>query len=190
ESYETVKATRRPAEALQWLQPKIPRSQLAATAPVFYERGADELLWTLVDDPDRQGGAATWFLRAAAYAREEHPLFSHRQALVAYFSAHRETADQRLGAALIGLIDEPALLASARTEAELAKAAWALGARDESRRDYRGAMRMYQLARTSLQATDARTRALEAATRIHGLETSLDALEAEPASGAVVAAVP
>ena len=189
ESYETVKATRGPAEALRWLQPRIPRSQLAATAPVFYERGADELLWSLVDDPDQQGGSATWLLRAAAYAREEHPQYSHRQGLVVYFSAHRATADERLAAALIGLIEEPELLAGLRTEAELAKAAWALGARDESRRDYRGAMRMYQLARTSLQPTDARARALEAVTRIHGLERSLDALEA-PASEVVAAVAP
>jgi len=110
--------------------------------------------------------------------------------LAAYFGAHRETAEERLGAALVGLIDETALLASVRTEAELGKAAWALGARDESLRDYRGAMRMYQLARTSLQATDARARAVAAATRIHGLGTSLDALEAEPSLAAVVAAVP
>ena len=190
ESYETLKAMRGSAEALAWITERIPRRQLAAAAPIFYERGADELLWTLVDDPDHQGGPATWLLRAAAYAREKHPLVSHQQALAAYFGAHRETAEERLGAALVGLIDETALLASVRTEAELGKAAWALGARDESLRDYRGAMRMYQLARTSLQATDARARAVAAATRIHGLGTSLDALEAEPSLAAVVAAVP
>ena len=55
--------------------------------------------------------------------------------------------------------------------------------------DQRGAMRMYQLARTSLQPTDARARALEAVTRIHGLERSLDALEA-PASEVVAAVAP
>ncbi len=192
ESYETLKATRGPAAALAWLGEKIPKSQLAAAAPVFYERGADELLWTLIDDPDRQGGAATWLLRAKAFAREEHPMVSHRESLAAYFQAHRETPEERLGAALVKLIDEPTLLAGARTEAELARFAVALGARDESLGDYRAAMRMYQLARTTLQATDARTRAVEAATRIHELGTSLDALEREPALGAaaVVAAAP
>ena len=190
ESYETLKATRGADEALRWLTPRIPRTELAETAPIFYERNADELLWTLVDDPDHQGGSATWLLRAAAYAREPHPRYSHQQALAAYFSVHRETADERLGAALTGLIDETQLLASVHSEPELAKAAWALGMRDESRRDYRGALRMYQLARSSQQASDARSRALAAATRIHDLDTSLDALQAEPSLGEVVAAAP
>jgi hypothetical protein len=117
-------------------------------------------------------------------------MISHREALTTYFRAHRETPEERLGAALVGLIDEATLLAGVRTEAELAKAAWALGSRDESLRDYRGAMRMYQLARTSLQASDSRALAAEAAARIHRLGTSLDALGADPPLAAVAAAAP
>jgi hypothetical protein len=117
-------------------------------------------------------------------------LYSLRQSSITTLASVRFLNQCILGAALTGLIDETALLASVRSEAELAKAAWALGMRDESRRDYRGALRMYQLARTSQQASDARSRALAAATRIHDLDTSLDVLEAEPALGAVVAAGP
>ena len=57
----------------------IPRERLGAAAKTFYDRDADELLWKLVDDPEHQGGSATWLLRAAAFAREEHPSFAHRQ---------------------------------------------------------------------------------------------------------------
>jgi hypothetical protein len=49
---------------------------------------------------------------------------------------------------------------------------------------------MYQVARTSLHATDSRARAVEPATRIHGLDTSLYAFDTEPSLGAVVAAAP
>ena len=176
---------------MAWLAKMIPRERLAAAAKTFYDRDADELLWKLVNDPDHQGGSATWLLRAAAYSREEHPNVSHRRILADYFGAHRTTADEQLGAALVGLIDDATLLAGARTERDLSRAAYALGARAEARRDVRGAMRMYQLALTSPRGVPGRELAYAAATRIVDLATSLDALSTDPVrNDTVVASAP
>jgi hypothetical protein len=190
ESYKTLKRMRGEAEALGWLTKQLPRDGLASAAKIFYARDADELLWKLVDDPEHQGGSATWLLRAAAFVREEHPSFAHRQALVGYFSAHQTSADEQLGAALVGLIDGPTLLERAKSEADLSRAAYYLGARAEGSRDLHEAMHMYQLALCAQQRTPGRTLALDAVTRIHASGTSLDALAADPALGAVVAAAP
>ena len=191
ETYKTLKQMRGEAEAMTWLATMIPRERLGPAAKTFYDSNADELLWKLVDDPDHQGGLATWLLRAGAYSREEHPIISHRQALAAYFGAHRTTADEQLGAALVGLIDDATLLAGARTERDLTRAAYALGARLEARRDVRGAMRMYQLALTSPRGTPGRELAYAAASRIVDLGASLDALGKDPVrSDAVVASAP
>jgi hypothetical protein len=187
ESYESLKQVRGEAEALRWLSTKIPRSELAAAAPIFYARGADELLWKLVDDPDRQGGSATWLLRAAAFVREPHPVVGHRTALVAYFGAHQETTDEELGAALLGLLDADALLARSRSETELSRAAYLLGTRAEGAGDFRAAMRLYQLALSSRQPTPDRDLAHWAVTRIDALDTSLDVLGAERAPRPVLA---
>ena len=181
ESYKTLKQMRGEAEAMAWLSKQLPRDQLGAAAKIFYARDVDELLWKLVDDPDKQGGSTTWLMRAAAFAREEHPSFAHRQALVAYFTAHQTTPDEQLGAALVGLIDAQTLLERARSEAELSRAAYHLGARAESARDLRGAVRMYQLALASRLRTPGRAQALAAMTRIQELHLSLDVLEANPA---------
>jgi len=181
ESYKTLKQMRGEAAAVAWLTQQLPREQLGAAASVFYARDVDELLWKLVDDPDKQGGSQTWLLRAAAFAREEHPSFTHRQPLVAYFSAHQSTPDEQLGAALIGLLDGQTVLEHARTEADLARAAYHLGARAEYARDLRAAVHMYQLALLSRQRTPGRTQAFAAMARLHELHLSLDVLEADPA---------
>ena len=102
-SYKSLKRSRGEAEAIAWLATKIPREELGAAAATFYRRDADELLWKLIDDPDRQGGSATWLLRAAAFVRERYPAVAHRSALLEYFGAHQETPDEQLGAALVGL---------------------------------------------------------------------------------------
>jgi hypothetical protein len=191
ETYETLKGMRGEAEAIAWLTTAVPRAHLAAAAKTFYDRNADELLWKLIDDPENQGGSATWLLRASAFAREEYPNPGHRQALAAYFGAHRTTADEQLGAALVDLIDAETLLAGTRTERDLARASYALGARAEARRDLRAAMRMYQLALTTPRGTPGRELAYAAVIRIHDLATSLDALSTDPVrSDAVVASAP
>jgi hypothetical protein len=180
-SYKSLAQARGEAEALAWIATKIPREELGAAAPVFYERGADELLWKLVDDPDQQGGAATWLLRAAAFARERHPSVSHRTALVAHFSAPQTTWDGQLGAALLGLADARELLERAETEADLSRAAYLLGTRAEGANDLRAALRLYQLALTTRRQTPGRDLAHEAVTRITSRDVSLDALIAERA---------
>jgi hypothetical protein len=190
ESYKTLKRMRGEAQALGWLAAQLPRDRLAGAANTFYAREADELLWKLLDDPDHQGGSATWLLRATAFVREKHPLFSHRQALVTYFSAHQASADEQLGAALVGLIDDATLLERAKGEADLSRAAYYLGARAEGSRELHEAMRMYQLALCSRQRSPGRALAVDAVTRIHAASTSLDAHAAEPAPDAVVAAAP
>ncbi|MEX2206482.1 MAG: tetratricopeptide repeat protein [Myxococcota bacterium] len=181
DSYKTLKQVRGEAEALAWVSTKIPGEQLAAAAETFYLRGADELLWKLIDHPHPQGGSATWLLRAAAYVRAKHPTPTQRSALLEYFRAHQETPEERLGAALLGLIDAHALLERSRTETELSRAAYLLGSRAEGAGDFHAAMRLYQLALTSKQRTLGRDLAHEAVTRINALDTSLDALEADRA---------
>lgn len=187
-SYLNLKQIRGEAEALAWLSTKIPRERLAAAAPIFYRHGADELLWKLIDDPDRQGGSATWLLRAAAFVRERHPAIAHRTALIGHFSAHQETLDGQLGAALLGLIDADALLGRTRSEAELCSVAYFLGARAESSADFHAAMRLYQLALTTNRPTPERELAHEAVTRINAHDVSLDALSAERAPKAKLTA--
>lgn len=187
ESYKSLKELRGQAEAVRWLATKIPGEKLAAAAKVYYSREADELLWRLVGDPDVQGGSTTWLLRAAAFVRERKPDPAHRAALAAYFGAHQKTADEQLGAALIGLIDEDALLAGARSEADLSKAAYFLGARAEGARDFHRAMRLYQLALASHHRTPGRGLAHQAVARIQGLHASLDVLAAERAPSAILA---
>jgi len=188
ESYKSLKEMRGEAEAIRWLSTKISRDELAAAAPIFYAHGVDELLWKLVDDPDRQGGSATWLLRAAGFVRELHPVVTHRMALVAYFGAHQETTDEQLGAALLGLIDANTVLERSRSEAELSKAAYLLGSRAEAIGDFHGAMRMYQLALSSQQRTPARDLSHDAVTRMNNLDVSLDVLTAEHAPSAKLTA--
>lgn len=181
ESYKTLKQLRGEVEALAWLATRIPPEELAAAAPIFYLRGADELLWKLIDGPHPQGGSETWLLRAAAYVRAKHPTPTQHSALLEYFGAHQDSTDEQLGAALLGLLDAHALLERSRTETELSRAAYLLGSRAEGAGDFHGAMRLYQLALSSRQRTVGRDLAHEAVTRIDALDTSLDALEAERA---------
>lgn len=188
ETYKTLKQMRGEREATQWLMPKIRRGELAAAAKVFYDRRADELLWKLIEDPDRQSESATWLLCAAAFVREDRRNPSHASALAAYFTAHQTTLDEQLGAALAGLIEPEVLLQRLRTESELSRVAYYLGASAEGARDLRGALRMYQLARSSRQKTPSRELAHEAVTRINELDTSLDALAADPPRNTVFAA--
>jgi hypothetical protein len=188
ETYKSLKHMQGEREAALWLMPKISRSERAAAAKVFYDRQADELLWKLIEDPDHPSESATWLLCAAAFAREEPRNPSHATALATYFTAHQATLDEQLGAALAGLIEPEILLQRLRTESELSRVAYYLGASAESARDLRGALRMYQLARSSRQKTPSRDLALEAVTRINDLDTSLDALAADPPRNTVLAA--
>ena len=187
ESYKSLKLARGEDAAIAWIATKIPKERLGAAAKIFYFRDADELLWKLIDDPDRDGGSATWLLRAAAFAREPKPDPTHRQALATYFGAHQQTFDEQLGAALTGLVDGAALLGRARNEAELAEAAYFLGTRAEGARDLHAAMRLYRLALSAHQPSPARAMALEAVTRIHRRDASLDAIAVEPEKNELVA---
>jgi hypothetical protein len=180
EAYKSLKLARGEDEALAWIKTKIARGTFAAAAKLFYFREADELLWKLIDDPDKQGGSATWLLRAAAFVREPTPDESHRATLATYFAEHQKSFDEQLGAALTGVLDGGVLLERVQNESDLSRAAYFLGARAEAARDLHTAMRLYRLALSTHQVTPASHMALDAATRIQSLDASLDALAAEP----------
>jgi hypothetical protein len=130
---------------------------------------------------DVPGGSAT-AARAAAFVREQARPASRG---ARHTSARRRRRTNGSGP-LVGLIDAEALLAThARRRSQ--RAAYFLGARAEGARDFRGAMRLYQLALASPQRSPGRRLAHQAVGRIQGLRTSLDVLASERAPAAVLA---
>jgi hypothetical protein len=152
EGYKSLKLARGEEEALKWLRSVQPASRLHVCAEIFFTCNADELLWTMTTDPDAgHGGARTWLMRAAAWLRESPPSGDHREKLLAYYESKRASPsfDDRLGATLLGLEPEDALLASLHSEEELSLAATMLGLRAEGQHRPRHALRLYQLARSN-----------------------------------------
>jgi hypothetical protein len=179
ENYLSLKQARGAEEARHWIAEAIQPSQLDSAAKLFYQCGADELLWDLIA-PEPQGGLQTWMLRTAAFLRETPQSDAHRAALVAYFSAHQTSFDERLGAALVGLVDAEALLERASSESDLVRAAYLLGLRAQKDGDLHGAMRLYQLAILARTATPARFDALSAVHQLSSRGMTLDAIAAHP----------
>ena len=185
EAYKSLKLARGEAEALAWLRKKMPRSSLPVAAKIFYFRNADELLWTLLDDPKSQGGEGLWTLRAAAYLREKQSDPAHRDTLAQHYQTSRSTFAERVGAAVMGQLDGDALIAEASNESDLATAAYFLGAAAEHAHDLRRAMSLYQLALTTRPGADgARAQAEAAVRRIHDSGFGLEALAAGSTSRA------
>lgn len=120
--------------ALRWIRERLPPARRNSFSVVAYGEGAHDLLWTVIDEPERRDQPSTvWLMRAAAHTEwGENDRPGRREALLEYYEGR--TLDDPydvMGAYLMGLVDQERLFQLGDEPDRRCEIAYYLGLRAE-----------------------------------------------------------
>ncbi|MFO0646418.1 MAG: hypothetical protein U0326_09275 [Polyangiales bacterium] len=113
--------------ALAWASARLDDVARPMAAPWAFSRGADALLWDLIDPPrDVAGAERVWLLRAAS-ARRANDEGAHHVELTEHYATNPPGDEAAIGRALVARSLFAPLVASARTPRQRVEAAYFAG---------------------------------------------------------------
>jgi tetratricopeptide (TPR) repeat protein len=147
DAYRYLKASKGKEAALDWVRKAVPRGRLnELSLPIFWS-GADELLWDLVESPEKGPEPdRVWLMRAAAAARRGPESDPHRDTLLQYYGSPGPRYYHQIGRFLLGLATEREVLAVATDPRRRCEVAFYIGLRAKGEGRYADASDWFRVA--------------------------------------------
>jgi len=147
DAYRYLKASKSKETALDWARKTVPRGRLNEfSLPIFWS-GANELLWDLVENPEKGPESdRVWLMRAAAAARRGPEGDPHRDALLQYYGSPGPRYYHQIGRFLLGLATEHEVLAVATDPRRRCEVAFYIGLRAKGEGRYADASDWFRVA--------------------------------------------
>jgi hypothetical protein len=135
-------------KALEWLREKVPSQFLNASSIMIFSNKEYDLLWDLIQDPDKgQYPEFVWLLRAAAMRIQNKNEDDERyRSVLGYFKEHNSGHYQTIGRYLLGLEEEGKVLTLATDPRKRCEVAYYIGLKSQAEGFYNKASDWYHVA--------------------------------------------
>lgn len=147
DSYAYLKNWKGKEEALTWIKSVVPQAMRNQFSMMIFENSEFELLWDLIDNPEKGDGEDfVWLVRAAGWLREEKKETTYYSKLLDYFHKYNDTWYQKLGRYLLDLGSKEELFLLAGTNKQkICELAYYTGLKAQSEGDNYAACDWYQV---------------------------------------------
>jgi hypothetical protein len=135
------------ANALDWLETKIPLRMRNPVSMIAYREKQDELLWEFIGNPTAGShGEFVWLMRAAVYLRKPTQNPGHYRQLYRYYKQSPDSHYNIIGRYLLGIASQAEVLALMTHNKAKCEVAYYIGFKAQTERRFIEASNWYRIA--------------------------------------------